>query len=397
MDARERSVLAAVRSLDQAGYLVTATASTWLAPGLWSRACSSRRLLPDPAVHLDDFLTNLVALIRADRHEVLLPGTDATLYAISRYRDRLEPYVRLGLPDHEVVMHALDREWVGRQAVAAGLGPPEGVVCRRVEEALDAARQFGFPVVVKPVNTVVELDGRLARHASRLVSDERTLRDAQGQLGSCIVQRQEVGHVVSFAGVAVNGEVLASVVARYRRTWPPEAGNACFSETIAAPSSLVERVETLIDGIGWSGVFELELIERFDGTIEVIDFNPRVYGSLSLALAAGVPLPAIWCKCLLGERPLVARARVGARYRWEDGDLRHALWRLHHGGAREALAVLSPQVDVTNAYFRSLDPAPMIARGMQVAKVAHRRRSRTLAAQLEDLGNRQHDDADVES
>jgi len=114
--------------------------------------------------------------------------------------------------------------------------------------------------------------------------------------------------------------------------------------------------------------------------MEVIDFNPRPYGSLSLACAAGVPLPSIWCKWLLGERSLVPPGqRVGARYRWEDSDLRYAAWELRRGGVRRAASVLTPQAGVTHAYFRSADPAPFAARGLELARTSARAVAHTSA------------------
>jgi D-aspartate ligase len=367
-DAQDRSMLAVARCLNDAGFHVTATASTRLAPGLWSRACSARAILPDPSAGVEDYVAGLQGLVRAGRFDLAVPGTDSTLYAVSLHRNRLAPYVRLGLPDHEVVEEALDKTCLARHAATVGLSPPESRVCESAEGALEAARAFGFPVLVKPMSAVVHVHGTLVRRASRLARDERAVRDLHRQLGRCIVQRREAGSLLSFAGVATEAGMLASVLTRYLRTWPPGAGNACFSETITVPRLLAERVSALVAAIGWRGLFELELIERSDGSIEAIDFNPRPYGSLSLACAAGVPLPAIWCRWLLGERLVVEPARVGARYRWEDSDLRYAAWELRHGGVRRAAGVLAPQIDVTHAYFRSSDPAPFLARGLQLAR-----------------------------
>ena len=377
-------MLAAMRCLNDAGYEVTATASTRLAPGLWSRACSMRSILPDASRGVDGFVARMRALLQAARHDVLVPGTDATLYAVSLHRDRLAPYARLGLPEHEVVEDALSKTCLARHAEAAGLTTPDSAVCESSDAALDAARALGFPVLVKPISALSFRDGTLVRHASRLARDEGAVRHLQGQLGRCIVQRQEPGSVMSFAGVATDEGMLAAVVSRYRRTWPPEAGNACFSETIPVPRSLADHVGALVAAIGWRGLFELELVERSDGSRQAIDFNPRAYGSLSLACSAGVALPALWCQWLLGEPLLAPTARVGARYRWEDADLRYAAWELRRGGLGRAVRVLAPQVDVTHAYFRRSDPAPLVARGLELAGIGlqrgrGRRRERILS------------------
>ena len=55
-------MLAAIRCLNEAGYEVTATAGSRLAPGLWSRACSSRQIIPGAALSAEDFTNRLVEL-----------------------------------------------------------------------------------------------------------------------------------------------------------------------------------------------------------------------------------------------------------------------------------------------------------------------------------------------
>ena len=168
--------------------------------------------------------------------------------------------------------------------------------------------------------------------------------------------------MLSFAGVAGNGSLHAAVASRYLRTWPATAGNVCFSETIEVSETLHARVQSLVGAIGWEGLFELELIELADGRHEAIDFNPRPYGSLSLARAAGVPLATIWCRSGLGQPGSFATARAGLRYRWEDGDLRHLIWQLRAGEPGAALGAAGPGRGVAHAYFLLADPAPAAMR-----------------------------------
>ena len=123
---------------------------------------------------------------------------------------------------------------------------------------------------------------------------------------------------------------------------------------------------------------ELELIQAdAPGEREYvpIDLNPRPYGSLALASAAGAPLAAIWCDWLLGRGSRTARnrpvrAQPGIRYRWEDGELRHMCQELRNGRRRSALAPLRPRRGVTHAHFQSSDPLPLIARGLYLCKRA---------------------------
>jgi predicted ATP-grasp superfamily ATP-dependent carboligase len=375
-DAQERAVLAAIRCLRLGGFCITAAATSRAAPGLWSRAPVRRRLAPDPRADVGGFIDKLEVFLRERPHDLLLAGTDASLLAISRHRDRLAPHVRLGLPDHAVVERALDKTALAQGASAVGLTSPDERVVDGIDDARAAAAAFGYPVLLKPLHTVVERAGVVHRVASRVAFDEAHLREELASIGDAgIVQRRLEGSVISFGGVATDEGLLGYVVSRYERTWPPEGGNVAYSETIASPAGLVERVQALVARVGWTGLFELELIEQGEGRWSAIDLNPRAYGSLGLARAAGVPLAAMWCRWLLGERGKhVPPARVGVRYRWEDADLRHLAWGLGATSTRQAaFEVARPRRDTTHAYFELRDPAPLLARALQVVRIAHGR------------------------
>jgi predicted ATP-grasp superfamily ATP-dependent carboligase len=183
------------------------------------------------------------------------------------------------------------------------------------------------------------------------------------------------GSVAAFLGVATDDGLLGMVLNRYLRTWPPVAGMASFSETATVPPWLAERVRSLVDRLGWRGIFQLQMIEDGDGHMWPIDFNPRLFGSLGIARAAGVPLSSLWCRWLLGERPAPVVNRPGATYRWEQGDARNIVWQLRNGDVRAALAALRPRPGTTHPYFQAGDPLVFVAQCGELVAVRLRHAS----------------------
>jgi predicted ATP-grasp superfamily ATP-dependent carboligase len=342
---------------------VSAAASAHPALAHWSRSVSERFALPDPREDALRYVESLAAILGRHPHEVVVPGTDASLVAVSEQRALIEPLAHLGLPPHERVLRSLDKLALLEEAAATGLPAPPSITCPEPADVQAAASELGYPVVLKPPRSFVPSGSGSAQRTIRIVRGERALDSAlDGFPLPVTVQRFEEGAThISVAGVIASGRLLGMAVSRYRRLWPPEAGSVAFSETIVPPAGLVDRAEALVGALGAQGIFELELLAVDDG-FRVLDLNPRPYGSLALAVNAGANLPAVWCDWLLGRDPTPVVARPGVRYRWEDADASHFLWQLRRGRWRAAGRVLIPHRRVTHALFRLTDPAPLAAR-----------------------------------
>jgi predicted ATP-grasp superfamily ATP-dependent carboligase len=298
--------------------------------------------------------------------DVLLAGSEASLLSISASRAALEPHVRLGLPPRAAVLGSLDKVLLQREAVAAGLAPPASIVCRSRAEAVEAAAALGYPLILKPTRSFREEQGALKQRVAQVVSNADGLDASLSLLGMPLTLQRFVrdARVVSCAAVRTSDGLAGFTLARYTRTWPPLAGSASLAKTIAPPDGLRELVNDLVDRIGWTGIFELELLELGDGAFGAIDLNPRVFGWLALALAAGANLPAIWCDHVLGRRSVAARSgRPGHRYRWEEGELKYVVWHVRRGKLR-GLSPLRPYRRVVHAYFQLRDPAPLVAQAL---------------------------------
>lgn len=365
-DAEERAVLGACRGLRSAGYRVSAAARVRPAATHWSRFCSERLLLPDVRESVPAFVERLEEVLRGDEYAALIPGSDASVLAISEHRHRFDHLTRLGLPSQEVVRRSLDKVILLDVAAAAGLPAPASRVCADTEEALDAAAELGFPVAVKPTQSFLPSRQGLRQQRVAIVEDRAALARVVPEFGApFIVQRFERGHLLfSCSGVTADGRLLALTTSRVRRMWPPPGGMHTFSETVPVPPGLTSRVRTLLAALEWQGIFQLQMLELEGGRFAVIDLNPRVFASVTLDARAGANLPAIWCDWLLDRRPSSVRARPGVRYRWEEGELGHLLWQLRRRKFRAAASVLRPHRRVVHAWFRLTDPGPLVARAV---------------------------------
>jgi predicted ATP-grasp superfamily ATP-dependent carboligase len=367
-DAEERAALGAARGLRRAGYRVCAVARGRTAATHWSRSCAERVRLPDPRENVHGFIDGLDELLRSRSYDVLIPGSEASLLAVSEHRERLESSTRLGLPSREAVRRSVDKRRLLEVADLAGLAAPHSKACTDFEEAKAAASELRYPVVLKPAQSFQPVNGGMKQQGVVVVPNVETLESSVPKLTPpFIVQRFERAGFLSCTGVFAEDRLLAATTSRVQRLWPPVAGMHTYSETVSPPRGLTDRVRVLLATIGWQGIFQLQMLKLPGGQLSVIDLNPRVFASIALDDYAGANTAAVWCDWLLGHDPPPVVAQPARRYRWEEGELCHFVWQLRHRRLRAAVAAILPHRRVTHSWFRVTDPGPLVARGLNLA------------------------------
>lgn len=316
-DVHIRSAVAGMRGLGGAGVRVTAVGPSKMAAGLWSRHASARIVAPDVTSDAPGFVAAVAEAARRHGPLVVYPGWEGALEAVLAARDRLGDVALVPYPPNAVVESLRDKRRLGGLAEDAGLRSPAALFSASAAELRSAAVRL--PCVVKPVRsggallTATVVGSAEALHAllAPLPDDEPLL-----------VQEQARGTLAALTMVlARDGSLVARFQQAARRTWPGEAGPTAVGVSVAPDEPLVERAAAMLAGAGYWGLAQLQFIETPNGPL-LIDANPRFYGSLPLALAAGVNLPAAWHAVTVGgPLPVPAPYRVGLGYRWLEADL----------------------------------------------------------------------------
>ena len=121
-----------------------------------------------------------------------------------------------------------------------------------------------------------------------------------------------------------DGRIWARMAQVSHRDWPILGGGSVLCTTIPLPPDVSELSERLIRAIDLEGCSMVEYRRDRHGQPVLMEVNPRMGGSVALAIAAGVNFPQLLADWKLG-RPLheVRDYEVGRRLRWLPGDLWH--------------------------------------------------------------------------
>lgn len=336
-DGEQRATLATVRSLGLAGHDVWITGAMDRPLTEASRHCRGMVRVRDPVTTPEGFLADLSAWVVDHRPDIIIPMTDTTAPLVLDARDRW-PEVRVPFPSRAAYERISDKRHLAEVARGLGVPVPEQTVIADSEagfaDAVGWAAQYDFGVVLKPARSAVWTSSGVTKFGVHLVLSER---DMEGRLSSwpreaypVLLQRRVSGHGAGVFMLAEEGRTVAAFAHRRLREKPPTGGVSVYRESVPLGDDIRAHAEAVLRAFDWSGVAMVEFkVESGTGIPYLMEVNARFWGSLQLAIDAGVDFPRLLAASALGGRPsTVPKYEVGVRSRWFWGDVDHLLWLL---------------------------------------------------------------------
>ena len=332
-DGEQRSALAVTRALGRAGIPVTVGESSQPSLAGSSRYCQRHLCYPSPLENPEQFTDFLSYEMRKGNYRLVIPMTDVTMQLVARIGKAIAP-VRAPVPTGEQVLLAQDKKATLMLAQSLGIACPATYMMCEHDRIEEVATRVQYPVVIKPRWSCYQRGARWVQGPVQYAQDANELTrkycEIDSQLPQPMVQETIEGEGRGVFLLLWNGGLKAAFCHRRLREKPPSGGVSVLRESIRLDDDLVAQSLDLLNAIGWQGVamVEFKLDER-DGRPKLMEINGRFWGSLQLAIDAGVNFPLMLYRLANGED--VAPQfdyREGVKTRWLLGDLDHLLIRL---------------------------------------------------------------------
>jgi predicted ATP-grasp superfamily ATP-dependent carboligase len=334
-DGEQRAALALVRSLGRLGCEVYVCSSAADSLAGASRYCRAEIKVHDPLLQPMEFVKDVEAIANKCEIDALIPISEPALLALLPERARFGHTV-LPFPDTECFKRICDKAHVLDVASTLGIAVPAQFKALNSREALGpAAEALGFPIVLKPSRSVVDANEGLQKVGVAYASDRDDLRAQIARLGSgvypLLLQRRVNGPGIGIFLLRWDGQTRAFFAHRRLLEKPPSGGVSVYRESVSVPTDLLSRSEALLSALDWNGVAMIEYkVDAGSGIPYLMEINGRFWGSLQLAIDAGVDFPRLLLECSEGRGPLVAPSyRAGVRSRWFWGTVDHLVARRH--------------------------------------------------------------------
>ena len=323
-DSDSRQVLAIIRSLGEKGIAVTAGDNKRFAMGFFSKHCTEKVLYPSPVENPELFKRKLLGYVSKNKIDVFMPISNPILLSVSRSLNEFSKHTSVPVPPFTTVMKALDKSLTLK--VAEGILHPVTFSPEKYSDISKIAKEANYPLVIKPRISSGSRGIKYANNAAELVYYFKVTAE---KYGIPLVQEYIPGdemYGVS-ALLSKDARVRAFFVHKRIRQFPLSGGPSTYRVSVS--NELIARMGIkLLEEMGWYGVAMVEFkVDRRDGKPKLIEVNPRFWGSLSLAIEAGVDFPYLLYRLAVdGDVQPRYNYKVGVKSRFLlFGDIFHLL------------------------------------------------------------------------
>jgi len=347
-----RIVVPVARSLQRHG--ITVDVANFVSHRrIFSRAIRRSISISAPERAPAAFKNEMHDLIQQGGYDMLIPVDDQALLALIENYEEFTQLAKIACPAPEIVRLALRKSSTLELAQRCGIRVPNTRIIANSGELSSLTHCFPFPWVLKPSDK----ETRVEETKSFILANEKEVAAAfavpRNFSPPMLLQEYCTGAGVGIEILMHNGECLAVFQHRRLEEFPYSGGFSVTAIAEEPDSALAQKSTALLSAMQWEGPAMVEFkVNPADGSAVLMEVNGRYWGTISLAIAAGLDFPWFHWQVLHGEVPLIPENyAVGKKWRWTAGHV----YRLH-GLFIEALRSKSAQ----NALFASLLKLPAV-------------------------------------
>lgn len=299
-----RSFLSVIRSLGKAGYQVDVVCYDRQSPSLKSVFISNAYFLNYQSYTQSEWLEALIELVKIEKYDALFPCDERAIFPLFENKDKFPASCVLAIPNQEVIEHLFDKNTTKQIAIKCGVPVARGEIITLKDKSLDYLQtHFGQKFVIKPTLSF-KSEQLSKRQKVEIVDTEEQLSeytkyiDADDQF---LIEEYFAGIGEGVSLLAMNGQVQ-HLFAHARVNEPRAGGGSSYRKAIPVDAGMAESCIKLCEATKFNGVGMFEFKKnQTTGDWILIEVNARFWGSLPLAIHAGIDFPADYAKALFGE------------------------------------------------------------------------------------------------
>lgn len=299
-----RSFLSVIRSLGRMGLSVDVICFDNTSPALLSKYIQKSWNFNYQSSSSADWLENVVKTINTHRYDLVFPCDERAIFPLLIAKENINSHSKLALPNKEVRNALFDKHLTKKIATQEGVRVAKGDLIRISETTyLQLSRQFSSKFVIKPTESFNE-DKLSTRNKVAIISNESDYEIYKSEYvkepSLFLIEEYFEGTGEGVSLFACRGEVQY-LFAHTRVNEPRSGGGSSYRKAIPLDQTMIKACVDICRATLYDGVGMFEFKKNYStGEWILIEINARFWGSLPLAIHAGVDFPRYYAEYLLG-------------------------------------------------------------------------------------------------
>ncbi|MEI7595403.1 MAG: ATP-grasp domain-containing protein [Bacteroidota bacterium] len=285
-----------------------------LEPGIYMHDLVDKTYqIPYPSAGAEALLARLEYIHDIEKLDVIIPNFDAELFSFIKLEKTLKDMgIRTYLPSLEQfeARHKINLNEYGKKH---NINVPHSKPIFNVSEIYGLTSEFQYPLVVKGKY----YDASIAYNAEQAKTYFNKISSKWGL--PIIIQQFVHGTEYNVTGLG-DGEGNTIAAVPMRKQYITDKGKAWGGISID-DKKLIELTRQFLKSSKWRGGFELELMKDQDGTIYLLEINPRMPAWIYLSVGVGQNIPDALVRLAMGEdvKPYTDYevGKMFIRYAWD--------------------------------------------------------------------------------
>jgi len=225
---------------------------------------------------------------KLSKDSIVFPMYEDVMLLLAEHAAELS--CQLAFSPYETLQTAINKSLLIRHAMEHNIPCPRTFFINGPDDIRACVPEIEFPVILKPERGSGGTGIEIVQSAGQLLAvAERTLKN----YGPFLLQEKIPFTTKYTIGALCNSEheLRRVCVIKELRNYPVDIGQACYVETVDEPR-LVSFAENLLKSLGFVGVADIDLvIDTRSNQPQLMEINPRFWGSMQVAINAGVDFP----------------------------------------------------------------------------------------------------------
>ena len=282
-----------IRSLGRKGIEVHVAWCPDQAIALKSRYVSAVHRLPPVYLKVNAWKAALASLMVEEDYDLVIPCHDQMIIPLQKHAGELRQYGNIYLLNAQAYDVVNSKASTSKLARFLGIPVPWEKRISTPGQLDQIARDFSLPVILKPISSFNRNNMTTKRYVRRVYNYDDFLQSGYEMLseGDLLLQKNFIGKGAGIEVLALHGKVL--VAFQHLRVHEPlSGGGSSYRKSVPVDPQLLRDVKRFLETLDYTGVAMVEFkINPKTGEYILVEINGRFWGSLPLAVVAGIDFP----------------------------------------------------------------------------------------------------------